>query len=230
MKTKIIAIIPARGGSKRIPRKNIKLLCGKPLIYYTIREALKSKHISKTIVSTENEEVAKTSNEYSAEVIKRPIELAKDETPTIDVIFHVLRAQAENFEPGLIVLLQPTSPLRNAQDIDNAIELFLKNDCESVVSVCEVEHSPYWSFEIENRYLKPIFGGKYLNMRRQDLPKVYTPNGAIYVSTPEILRKYKSFYCSKTIPYIMPPERSVDIDNEIDFMLAELLMMKYGLE
>jgi len=231
MKNKIIAIIPARGGSKRIPRKNIKLLCGKPLIYYTIREALKSKRISKTIVSTENEEVAKTSNEYGAEVIKRPIQLAKDETPTIDVIFHVLQVvKAENFEPGLVVLLQPTSPLRNAQDIDNAIELFLKNDCESVVSVCEAEHSPYWSFEIENRYLKPIFGGKYLNMRRQDLPKVYTPNGAIYVSTPEILRKYKSFYCSKTISYIMPPERSVDIDNEIDFMLAELLMRKYGLE
>ena len=230
METKILAIIPARGGSKTIPRKNIKLLNGKPLIYYTIKESIKSKYLGRIIVSTEDKEISEISKKYGAEVIERPEELAKDETPTIDVIFHVLRVQAENFEPGLVVLLQPTSPLRNAQDIDNAIELFLKNDCESVVSVCEVEHSLYWSFEIENRYLKPIFGGKYLNMRRQDLPKVYTPNGAIYVSTPEILRKYKSFYCSKTIPYIMPPERSVDIDNEIDFMLAELLMRKYGLE
>lgn len=225
----IVAIIPARGGSKGIPRKNIKQLFGKPLIVWTIEHAKKSRYIGRITVSTEDKEISEISKKYGAEVIERPEELAKDETPTIDVIFHVLRVQAENFEPGLVVLLQPTSPLRNAQDIDNAIELFLKNDCESVVSVCEVEHSPYWGFEIENRYLKPIFGGKYLNMRRQDLPKVYTPNGAIYVSTPEILRKYKSFYCSKTIPYIMPPERSVDIDNEIDFMLAELLMMN-GLE
>jgi len=231
METKILAIIPARGGSKTIPRKNIKLLNGKPLIYYTIKESIKSKYLGRIIVSTEDKEISEISKKCGAEVIERPEELAKDETPTIDVIFHVLQVvKAENFEPGAVVLLQPTSPLRNVQDIDNAIELFLKNDCESVVSVCEVEHSLYWSFEIENRYLKPIFGGKYLNMRRQDLPKVYTPNGAIYVSTPEILRKYKSFYCSKTIPYIMPPERSVDIDNEIDFMLAELLMMKYGLE
>lgn len=227
----IVAIIPARGGSKGIPRKNIKQLFGKPLIVWTIEHAKKSRYIGRITVSTEDKEIAEISKKYGAEVIERPEELAKDETPTIDVIFHVLQViKAENFEPEIVVLLQPTSPLRNAQDIDNAIELFLKNDCESVVSVCEVEHSLYWSFEIENRYLKPIFGGKYLNMRRQDLPKVYTPNGAIYVSTPEILRKYKSFYCSKTIPYIMPPERSVDIDNEIDFMLAELLMRKYGLE
>ena len=226
----IVAIIPARGGSKGIPRKNIKQLFGKPLIVWTIEHAKKSRYIGRITVSTEDKEIAEISKKYGAEVIERPEELAKDETPTIDVIFHVLRVQAENFEPGAIVLLQPTSPLRNTQDIDNAIELFLKNDCESVVSVCEVEHSLYWGFEIENRCLKPIFGGKYLNMRRQDLSKVYTPNGAIYVSTPEILWKYKSFYCSKTIPYIMPPERSVDIDNEIDFMLAELLMRKYGLE
>ena len=227
----IVAIIPARGGSKGIPRKNVKQLFGKPLIVWTIEHAKKSRYIGRITVSTEDKEISEISKKCGAEVIERPEELAKDETPTIDVIFHVLRViKAENFEPGLVVLLQPTSPLRNAQDIDNAIELFLKNDCESVVSVCEVEHSLYWSFEIENRYLKPIFGGKYLNMRRQDLPKVYTPNGAIYVSTPEILWKYKSFYCSKTIPYIMPPERSVDIDNEIDFMLAELLMRKYGLE
>ena len=201
------------------------------MIVWTIEHAKKSRYIGRITVSTEDKEIAEISKKYGAEVIERPEELAKDETPTIDVIFHVLQVhKAENFEPEAVVLLQPTSPLRNAQDIDNAIELFLKNDCESVVSVCEVEHSLYWGFEIENRYLKPIFGGKYLNMRRQDLPKVYTPNGAIYVSTPEILWKYKSFYCSKTISYIMPPERSVDIDNEIDFMLAELLMRKYGLE
>ena len=142
MNHEIIAIIPARGGSRGIPRKNIRLLAGKPLIAYSIEAALKSGYI----------------------------------------------------------------------------------DCESVVSVCEAEHSLYWSFKIEDIYLKPIFNARYLKMRRQELPKVYNPNGAVFVSTPEKLRKHNSFYCPKTIPYIMLPERSVDIDNEIDFILAELLM------
>lgn len=225
MKPKTLAIIPARSGSKGLPRKNIKPLCGRPLIYYTIREAFKSKYISKTIVSTEDEKISEISNEYNAEVIKRPLHLAEDETPTIDVIFHVLQIlKTKKFKPKVVVLLQPTSPLRNAQDIDNAMELFIKSDCESVVSVCKTEHSIYWSFKIDNGYLQSIFEGNYLKMRRQDLPKIYRPNGAIYISTPEMLRKYNSFYCSKIIPNVMPPERSLDIDDEIDFMLAELLM------
>ena len=135
--------------------------------------------------------------------------------------------RAENYNPDIIILLQPTSPLRNAEDIDSAIELFLNSDCESVVSVCEVGHSPYWYFEIEDGYLKSLFGDEYLRMRRQELEKVYMPNGAIYISTPENLRKYKGFYCLRTIPYIMPPERSIDIDDATDLMLAELLMKRY---
>ena len=225
------AIIPARGGSKGIPKKNIKPLRGKPLISYSIEHAKKSKYINKVVVSTEDEEIAEISTEYSAEIIERPKELAKDESPTIDAIFHALAVlKTENYNPDIIILLQPTSPLRNAEDIDNAMELFLNSGCESVVSVCEVEHSPYWSLKIEDNHLKPIFGEKYLEMRRQDLPKVYMPNGAIFISTPENLRKYKSFHCPKTIPYVMPLERSVDIDKEIDFMLAELLMRWYGVE
>ena len=231
MNYKIIAIIPARGGSKGIPRKNIKLLAGKPLIAHSIENALKSKYIDIVIVSTEDEEIAEISRRYGAEVLERPEELAKDETTTIDVIFHVLEVLgANNFTPKTIVLLQPTSPLRKAEDIDNAIMLFLDSDCESVVSVCEVEHPPYWSFRIEERYLKSLFDKRYLRMRRQDLEKAYIPNGAIYVSTPQTLYKYKGFYCNYIIPYIMPIERSVDIDNEIDFMLAELLMRRYGIE
>jgi CMP-N-acetylneuraminic acid synthetase len=152
-KTNVIAIIPARGGSKGIPRKNIRLLAGKPLIAYTIEAAFTSK-MDKVIVSTEDEEIAEISKKYGAEVIERPKGLAKDETPTIDVIFHVLEIlKAKNYNPDIVVLLQPTSPLRNAEDIYNAIKLFLDSDCESVVSVCEVEHPPYWSFEIEEAYL-----------------------------------------------------------------------------
>jgi len=225
----ILSIIPARGGSKDIPRKNIQPLAGKPLIAYTINSALKSKYVGKVVVSTEDEKITEVSKTYGAEVIKRPKELAKGETPTIDVIFHAIDAlKVKNSD--LIVLLQPTSPLRTAKDIDNAIELFLSNECESVISVCEVKHSPYWCLKIENGYLKPLFKEKHLKTRRQDLPKAYTPNGAVYISTSEILYKYKSFYCSKTLSYIMSPERSIDIDTEIDFMLAELLMRKYGLE
>lgn len=229
MKNKIVAIIPARGGSKKILRKNIKLLCGKPLVAYTIIAAKKSKYSDNFYVSTEDEEIAEISRRYGAEVIERPEELAKDETPTIDVIFHFLEIlKMKNYNPDIIVLLQPTSPLRNAEDIDNAIKLFLDSDCESVVSVCEAEHPPYWSFKIEEKYLKPLFDKRYLRMRRQDLERTYIPNGAIYVSTPQTLYKYKGFYCNYNIPYIMPIERSVDIDNELDFMLAELLMKKYG--
>lgn len=229
MRNEIIGIIPARGGSKGIRNKNIKYLAGKPLIVYSIEAALKSKYVDRTFVSTENEEIARIAMKYDVGMINRPTELAKDETPTIDVIFHTLQVlKAGNFEPKIVVLLQPTSPLRNARDIDNALELFMRNDCESVVSVGEAKHSPYWSFKIEDKYLKPIFGEKYLKMRRQELPKVYVPNGAIYISTTETLYKYKSFYCSKTIPYVMPWERSVDIDDEIDFILAELLIKRYG--
>jgi CMP-N-acetylneuraminic acid synthetase len=231
MKPKILAMILARRGSIGLQRKNVKLLLGKPLIAWTIEQAKKSKYIDRIIVSTEDEEIAEISRRYGAEVIERPEELAKDETPTIDVIFHVLEIlKMKNYNPEIVVLLQPTSPLRDAEDIDNAIKMFLNSDCESVVSVCEVEHPPYWSFEIEEAYLKPLFDKRYLRMRRQDLERTYIPNGATYVSTPQTLYKYKGFYCNYIIPYIMPIERSIDIDNEIDFMLAELLVKKYGLE
>lgn len=232
MKNKIVAIIPARGGSKGLPRKNIKPLLGKPLVAWTIEQAKNSKYVDKIIVSTDDREIAEISRKYGAEVpFLRPKELAMDESPTIDAIFHALEVlRTGNYNPNVVVLLQPTSPLRNAEDIDNAIKLFRDSDCESVVSVCEVEHPPYWSFKIEEKCLRPLFDKRYLRMRRQDLEEAYIPNGAIYVSTPQTLYKYKGFYCNHTIPYIMPVERSVDIDNEIDFMLAELLMRKYGLE
>ena len=222
---KIIAIIPARGGSKGLPRKNIKTLVGKPLIAWTIEQAKSSRYIDKIIVSTEDQEIEEIAEKYGAEIIKRPKKLAMDKSITIDVIFQALKIlKAENYNPDIIVLLQPTSPLRSVEDIDNAIKLFLNNNCKSVVSVCETSHSPYWCFKIEDEYLKPLFEEKYLRMRRQDLENIYKPNGAIYISTPQALYKYKTFYSNCIIPYIMPAERSIDIDNKIDFMLAELLI------
>ena len=222
---KILALIPARGGSKRIPDKNIKALCGKPLISYSIISAKKSKNIDKVIVSTDDENIADISREFTAEVIKRPKELAKDNTPTIEVVYHALDSlKKENYDPSIIVLLQPTSPLRNTEDIDNAIDLFLNSNCESVVSVCEIKHIPYWSLNINKGYLKPLFGKKYLKIKSQDFKKAYRPNGVLYISTPRSIHKYRSFFCKYTIPYVMPIERSIDIDDEFDFLLAEFFM------
>ena len=136
---KFLAIIPARGGSKRLPRKNVLDLCGKPLIAYTIEAALKSKYIDKVIVSSDDEEILNISSNFGADIIKRPIDLANDTATTIDAIKHTI----DNFENyDYIVLLQPTSPLRNEKHIDEAIELLEKKKADAVVSVCEMEHSP----------------------------------------------------------------------------------------
>lgn len=226
MKPKILAIIPARGGSKGVPRKNIRLLAGKPLIAYTIDTASKSEYINSVVVSTENEEISEVSKKYGAEVIERPKELAQDESPAIDAIKHVIQTlrEKDNYHPDIIVLLQPTTPLRIVPDINNAVELFLNNDCESVVSVCKA--NPYWCLTFKDKYLEPVHGWDYFYKRRQDLPNSYSLNGAIYITLTENLDKYNSFFNKKTISYIMPIERSVDIDNEVDFKLAEFFLRR----
>lgn len=230
MKPAILAIIPARGGSKDIPRKNIRLLDGKPLIHYTIKEALKSKYLGRTIVSTEDEEIAQISRECGAEVISRPSELAQDDTPSLPVFQHVIEYldKTENFSPDIIVVLQPTSPLRLAEDIDNAIQKLLETACDSVVSVCEVEHPPLWMYTIEYDKLKPLIESRDKIIRRQDAPKVYRPNGAVYVTHRDTIVKENRLIGNDTRPYIMSPMRSIDIDAELDFKLAELLMSEMG--
>lgn len=222
---KILAIIPARGGSKGIPNKNIKELNGKPLIAYTIENASESEFINQIVTSTENGVIGNFSIEYGAEVIIRPDELAGDKSPTINVIIHALNFLEKNgYLADLVVLLQPTSPLRTAKDIDNAIKLFLESECDSVVSVCEFGHSPYWSLRIDEGYLVPNFGYEYFMRRRQDMPLLYVPNGAIFISRPQNLKNSKSFFQGKVLPYIMPAERSIDIDNILDFKLAEVII------
>jgi CMP-N-acetylneuraminic acid synthetase len=225
MELKSFAVIPARGGSKGLPNKNLKLLHGKPLITYTIEAALESKNIDEVIISTESEEISNISSKYGISIFERPIELASDTASIIDVVLHVLERMREvRNHPEIITLLQPTSPLRSSKDIDTAIELFRTKDCTSVVSVNELTHSPYWSFAIENQYMIPLFDRKFFKMRRQDLPKIYSANGAIYISTPQLIIDNHGFYSAKMAPYIMPSERSIDIDTLIDFKLAELIM------
>ncbi|HWR27323.1 MAG TPA: acylneuraminate cytidylyltransferase family protein, partial [Candidatus Thermoplasmatota archaeon] len=176
----ILAIIPARSGSKRIPKKNIKMLYGKPLLAYTIDSVKNSCHVTRFVVSTEDNEIAKISQSYGAEVIIRPPELARDESPTEDVIINVLEQlkNKEQYSPDIIILLQPTSPLRTTDDIDGAIKTFLASSGDSLISVTEYGHTPYWAFRIEKGFLKQEFTLGPLK-RSQDLPTLYRPNGAI---------------------------------------------------
>ena len=225
-KPNIIAIIPARGGSKSVPRKNIRLLNRKPLIYYTIKEGQRSRYIHRLFVSTEDGEIAEIAKGCGAEVVPRPVELAQDDTPSLPVCQQVIEhlEEARTFYPDVIVILQPTSALRTVEDIDDAIEKFLKIDCDSVVSVCEVEHPPEWMYTLEGDKLKLLIKGGSRVTRRQDTTKTYRLNGAVYVTSRDIMMKQNRIMGDDTRAYIMPPERSIDIDTELDFKLAEVLM------
>ncbi len=224
----ILGVIPARGKSKRLPKKNILSLYGKPLIYYTIEAAKNSCKLDRFIVSTEDDNIAKISESFGAKVLPRPQTLALDNTPTEDVILDVIEQlkNKEEYLPKVIVLLQPTSPLRTSQDIDIAIEMFLSSKSKSLISVTEYDHSPYWAFSIEKDMLKPEFGKKYFK-RSQEMKKLYRPNGAIFIISAKNLLKYKSFYTEKISPFILPPERSIDIDDEFDFSIAEFLLKRF---
>ena len=218
-----LAIIPARGGSKRLPRKNVLDLCGKPLIAYTIEAALKSKYLDKVIVSSDDEEILNISSNFGADIIKRPIDLANDTATTFDAIKHTI----DNFEKyDYIVLLQPTSPLRNEKHIDEAIELLEKKKADAIVSVCEMEHSPLWSNTLpKDGSMSNFLKDEILNKRSQDLDKFYRLNGAIYICKTEKLIENKSFLLKNNIfAYIMDREHSVDIDEKIDFSIAQILM------
>lgn len=226
---KIVAIIPARGGSKGVPLKNIKLLGGKPLITWTICEASKSNYIDKIIVTTDSLEIAEICENVGAEVpFIRPKKLALDDTPSSDVILHSLDwlAKNEKIEYDLFILLQPTSPFRKSEQIDNALDLFILNhtkDC--LISVREVDENPYWMKIIDDKYfLKNFIKQNNNHTRRQDLPKIYITNGAIYIMNISDFLLHGSFNTDKTMPFIMDQESSIDIDTEIDFKLAELII------
>jgi len=220
---KILAVITARGGSKRLPNKNILDLGNKPLIAHTIVEAKKSKYIDKVIVSTDDDKIVEISKKYGAEVpFIRPAELSNDTADSISVLKHSI--EFFNNEYDYIVLLQPTSPLRKTEDIDGAIEL-LNNDIEAVVSVCETEHSPLWANTLPvNKSMKDFIKEEVKNKRSQDLPTYYRLNGAIYVADIKYLYKLNGFIGEKTNAYVMSQKHSVDIDTELDFKLAEIII------
>jgi len=225
----ILALILARGGSKGIPRKNIKPLNDKPLIGYTIEAAQKSKYTNRIVVSTDNQEIAEVALDYGAEVpFIRPEELATDEASSNDAILHALEflKNQENYSPDYLLNLQTTSPLRDYKEVDKAIKTFLKSErsYESLISVCKAFENPFWMQKIEDDKLKLLMESFNNFNRRQELPEVYQLNGAIYLSTYHKFLEYNSFYTDKIYPFIMEQEKSIDIDNELDWKLAEILL------
>lgn len=217
---KILAIVPARGGSKGVKRKNIKLAGGKPLIAWIIESAKKSTHIDRLILSSEDEEIIRIAREYGCEApFIRPESLARDDSSTIDVVIHALEKLPE-FD--YVVLLQPTSPLTRTLDIDGCIQQCIESGLKSCVSISEVEKSPFWMFTSDiSGGLTPLMGYEYLNRRRQDLPLTYLPTGAIYVAQREWVLDKRTFYFKETSGYIVPKKYSIDIDTENDFKIFE---------
>jgi len=226
----VIAVIPARGGSKGLPGKNIKVINGKPLIWYTINAAKNSRYIKNIIVSTNDNEIAEIAKKYDAEIpFMRPKELARDDSLAIDNYIYTIDRLNKEFNYGIVefVVLQPTSPLRTSLDIDNATKIFIEKKADSVISVSEAIHPPVWSKTIDEKgILRDYFDIKIGNKNRQDIEKAYMPNGAIFVFKFSLLKEKYSYYLDKTYPYIMPLERSIDIDSKLDFEFAEYLMKK----
>lgn len=220
---RVLALIPARGGSKRVPRKNIRLLNGIPLIGWTIAAAKQSQYIDEIFISTDDQEIleyAQTLSVWAPEL--RPAELATDTATSSDVLVYTLQKYAYDYD--LVVLLQPTSPFRNAQHIDEALELFIANQAEELASVTPCEHSPLWTNTLPaNQSLNGFIKTENLK-RSQELPDFYRFNGAIYIfDIKRFLTKKTISYGENSFAYVMGNEHSLDIDTEYDFKLAEAI-------
>ncbi len=225
-KYETICIIPARGGSKGIPRKNVRKLAGKPLIAYTIAQALQSRYIDRTVVSTDDEEIADISKQYGAEVpFIRPSDLSGDDASTIDVLLHAIKwmEQYEKYNFDILVLLHTTTPLRRISDIDSCIKLLIETKADNVFSVTEAHRNPYFNMIELNSAgeISLVKKGNYIT--RQSAPKVYDLNASIYVWWKDILKNEKNIFLRKSKIYVMPKERSIDIDDDLDFRIAEFL-------
>lgn len=219
---RVLGVIPARGGSKGIPGKNIFMIGGKPLIAWTIDAALESKYIDRLILSSDDDEIINVAKTLGCEVpFKRDMQLAADDTPGVDVVIDALnRCSGYDY----VVLLQPTSPLRTTEDIDTSLEYCIQNNAPACVSVCKSQHSPYWMFTLDkSKHMTPLLS-ENIPACRQSLPSVYVLNGAVYIARVEWLIDKKTFIASQTIAYEMLEERSIDIDTEFDMKMLEIKM------
>ena len=226
---KILAIIPARGGSKEIRRKNLQKLSGKPLIAHTIIAAKKTKSINKIIVSTDDKEIGKISKNNGAEVpFLRPKQISKDTSSTIEVIKHALKFLQENqsYVPDIIILLQPTSPLRTSQLITKTINTLKKSKATSVITVSKITKHPYASYWLKNDFLKPFEKSSTKYSRRQEFPDLFFPTGAVYTLWYDTLKKFNSLHGPKIKPIVVQDE-DIDIDNLRDLFFAEMMLKNW---
>lgn len=228
----ILGVIPARGGSKGIPRKNIALLAGRPLLAYTCEAALSSRALTRVVLSTEDEEIAAVGRKCGVDVpFLRPNELAQDDTlqwPVVEHAVHWLEAN-QDYRPEIIVLLQPTSPLRRAEHIDDAVNLLIETGADSVVSMVEAPH-PFNPVSVmkmsEEGWLTPYIAGQGTRiLRRQEKPKVYARNGpAVCASWVQTLNRYHNLYGARSVGYVMPKLDSIDIDDQTDLLICQLIL------
>jgi CMP-N,N'-diacetyllegionaminic acid synthase len=224
---KVLCVIPARSGSKGIPEKNIKPFCGKPLIAYSIEQALETDLIDRTIVSTDDEKIAEISRNFGAETpFIRPAQLATDEASTLDVLLHSIEwcKNNENLHFDIILLLHANTPLRSKNDIRRCVAILVDQNADNVFSVTPAKNNPYFNMVKVNEKDKVtlVKDGNFQN--RQSAPSVYDMNSSIYTWWTDTLVKTKSLYLPKTQIYKMPRERSIDIDEPIDFRIAEMIM------
>jgi CMP-N,N'-diacetyllegionaminic acid synthase len=231
MEERILAVLTARGGSKGVPRKNIRLMGGKPLIAYSIETALQVRdRLYRVIVSTDDAEIAEVSRQYGAEVpFLRPPELAGDKVPSLPVLQHAVHfiEEQDQIRVDWVLLLQPTSPLRTKDDILTALELAQLGGCDSVISVVETPTHPLFMKRIENGQLlsfTDVLVEKEGTRRQDAQPPAYVRNGAIYITRRDVLMERNSIWGETIRPYVMPPERSVNVDSELDLQMAELIL------
>lgn len=224
-KRRILALIPARGGSKGLPGKNILPVGGRPLIGWTIAAARGSRYVDRVLLSSDDDAIIAAARACGCDVpFRRPAELSTDTAPMIDVVLHAIDAVPDH---EIVVLLQPTSPLRTAADIDAACELLERTGAPACVSVSPVEQSPYWMYRLTDAgRMTPLIEAPQVT-RRQDLPEVYTLNGAVYVADASWLRQHRTFVTADTVAHVMPPERSIDIDTAADLEAFQRILAEH---
>jgi N-acylneuraminate cytidylyltransferase len=220
---RILGLIPARGGSQALPRKNVLPLAGKPLIAWSITAALASRYLDRVVLSSDDQEIMDVARAWGCEVpFRRPLGLAAGDTPTIEVVFHALDAL-----PGFdyVVLLQPTSPLRSTMDIDGAVESCIGQSAPSCVSLVCSDKPPQWMYYLGTDHrLTPVLRDEQELTRRQDGLPVYRLNGAVYIASANQLRHTRQFVTKETVGYVMPQDRSPDVDTELDLRWCEFLL------
>jgi N-acylneuraminate cytidylyltransferase len=219
---RVLGLIPARGGSKGVPGKNIRPLGGKPLIAWTIDAAKGCGAIDRLVLSSDDPQIIRVATQHGCEApFVRSAELASDTAPTMDVVLDALE-RCPGFD--MVVLLQPTSPLRTSEDISQALDLCVRSHAPACVSVAPAAESPYWMYTLGPRsQMKPLLPVTGFT-RRQDLPSVYSLNGAIYVADAGWLKRTRSFLTEETVAYVMPAERSADVDTESDLVQLQFLV------